>query len=158
MNLVTENVGYELLWAYLTPQLESTSRNLVSWGCPLLWLRWICRRWSAQAGIPFRKRKTKRRTCWIPFLYWGVHSTRLRVRTNFGYRFQNIDIFSRVEWHLKEGDTFDPIKHIATVRGKARHLLLGERVALNMLARCSGIATQYVFVFTVQVVVMEHVT
>ncbi|KIJ70125.1 hypothetical protein HYDPIDRAFT_104794 [Hydnomerulius pinastri MD-312] len=48
----------------------------------------------------------------------------------------------QVEWHMKEGDTFEPVKHVATVRGKARHLLLGERVALNMLARCSGIATR----------------
>ncbi|KAG7096758.1 hypothetical protein E1B28_004170 [Marasmius oreades] len=48
----------------------------------------------------------------------------------------------QVEWHLKEGDTFEPVKHVATVRGKARLLLLGERVALNMLARCSGIATK----------------
>uniref|UniRef100_A0A0W0EZB9 Nicotinate-nucleotide pyrophosphorylase [carboxylating] n=1 Tax=Moniliophthora roreri TaxID=221103 RepID=A0A0W0EZB9_MONRR len=47
-----------------------------------------------------------------------------------------------VEWHMKEGETFEPVKHVATVRGKARHLLLGERVALNMLARCSGIATK----------------
>jgi len=47
-----------------------------------------------------------------------------------------------VEWHVKEGDTFEPVKHVATVRGKVRHLLLGERVALNMLARCSGIATK----------------
>ncbi|KAJ8584783.1 nicotinate-nucleotide diphosphorylase [Rhizopogon salebrosus TDB-379] len=47
-----------------------------------------------------------------------------------------------VEWHMQEGETFEPIKHVATVRGKARHLLLGERVALNMLARCSGIATK----------------
>ncbi|KAG1755501.1 Quinolinate phosphoribosyl transferase [Suillus lakei] len=47
-----------------------------------------------------------------------------------------------VEWHIQEGETFEPVKHIATVRGKARHLLLGERIALNMLARCSGIATK----------------
>ncbi|KAF9453052.1 nicotinate-nucleotide diphosphorylase [Macrolepiota fuliginosa MF-IS2] len=47
-----------------------------------------------------------------------------------------------VEWHLNESDSFEPIKHVATVRGKARHLLLGERVALNLLARCSGIATK----------------
>jgi len=46
-----------------------------------------------------------------------------------------------VEWHVTEGDEFEPVKHIATVRGKARYLLLGERVALNLLARCSGIAT-----------------
>jgi nicotinate-nucleotide pyrophosphorylase (carboxylating) len=45
---------------------------------------------------------------------------------------------------MQEGETFEPIKHVATVRGKARHLLLGERVALNMLARCSGIATKWV--------------
>ncbi|KAF9057981.1 Quinolinate phosphoribosyl transferase [Panaeolus papilionaceus] len=56
------------------------------------------------------------------------------------------EIFSQlgcsVEWHMKEGDTFEPVKHIATVRGKARFLLLGERIALNLLARCSGIATR----------------
>lgn len=48
---------------------------------------------------------------------------------------------------MKEGETFDPVKHVATVRGKARHILLGERVALNMLARCSGIATKYAPLF-----------
>ncbi|KAL5488187.1 BNA6 [Sanghuangporus weigelae] len=48
----------------------------------------------------------------------------------------------KVEWHVQEGEEFDPIKHVATVRGKARLLLLGERVALNLLARCSGIATK----------------
>ncbi|KAF7301850.1 Nicotinate-nucleotide pyrophosphorylase [Mycena indigotica] len=47
-----------------------------------------------------------------------------------------------VEWHIEEGDTFEPVKHVATVTGPARHLLLGERVALNLLARCSGIATK----------------
>ena len=51
-------------------------------------------------------------------------------------------VIIRVEWHVKEGDTFEPVKHIATVKGKARFLLLGERVALNLLARCSGIATK----------------
>ena len=52
---------------------------------------------------------------------------------------------NRVEWHVAEGDEFEPIKHIATVRGKARYVLLGERVALNILARCSGISTACVF-------------
>ena len=37
---------------------------------------------------------------------------------------------------------FTPVAHVATVRGPARKLLLGERVALNTLARCSGIATK----------------
>ncbi|PVI03287.1 nicotinate-nucleotide diphosphorylase [Periconia macrospinosa] len=38
--------------------------------------------------------------------------------------------------------SFQPITHCATVRGPVRNLLLGERVALNTLARCSGIATK----------------
>ncbi|KAK0441258.1 Quinolinate phosphoribosyl transferase [Desarmillaria tabescens] len=48
----------------------------------------------------------------------------------------------QVEWHYKEGDTFGPLRTVATVKGKVRNLLLGERVAVNILARCSGIATQ----------------
>lgn len=47
-----------------------------------------------------------------------------------------------VEWKVKDGEVFHPVAHIATVKGKAHHLLLGERVALNLLARCSGIATR----------------
>jgi nicotinate-nucleotide pyrophosphorylase (carboxylating) len=50
----------------------------------------------------------------------------------------------RIQWLIREGETFEPVKHIATVRGKARFLLLGERIALNLLARCSGIATKWV--------------
>ena len=47
-----------------------------------------------------------------------------------------------VSWHSPEGAALAPVAHAATVRGPARQLLLGERVALNTLARCSGIATQ----------------
>lgn len=47
-----------------------------------------------------------------------------------------------VEWHMSEGESFEPIKKVATVTGPTRKLLLGERVALNMLARCSGVATK----------------
>ncbi|KAI9834243.1 MAG: hypothetical protein M1819_003081 [Sarea resinae] len=47
-----------------------------------------------------------------------------------------------VEWHVKEGQTIEPVKHCATVRGPVRKILLGERVALNTLARCSGVATK----------------
>ncbi|KAJ5299363.1 Aldolase-type TIM barrel [Penicillium atrosanguineum] len=35
-----------------------------------------------------------------------------------------------------------PVQHCATVRGPIRKILLGERVALNILARCSGIASK----------------
>ncbi|OQU98549.1 hypothetical protein CLAIMM_04316 isoform 4 [Cladophialophora immunda] len=52
-----------------------------------------------------------------------------------------------VEWHYGEGTYLDPTPaggkiKVATVRGPTRKLLLGERVALNTLARCSGVATR----------------
>lgn len=53
-----------------------------------------------------------------------------------------------VEWYLEEGAEVVPSKEnngkvkVATVSGATRQLLLGERVGLNMLARCSGIATK----------------
>ncbi|KAJ5219819.1 hypothetical protein N7468_009023 [Penicillium chermesinum] len=49
-----------------------------------------------------------------------------------------------IEWHIKEGQPLSPspIHHCATVRGPIRKILLGERVALNILARCSGIASK----------------
>ena len=53
-----------------------------------------------------------------------------------------VNLLLSVEWHLREGEAFTPIMTVATVRGPARQLLLGERVALNLLARCSGIATK----------------
>lgn len=54
----------------------------------------------------------------------------------------------RVEWLMDEGAEIiptakpDPPLTVAIVYGKARLLLLGERVALNVLARASGIATR----------------
>ncbi|RVX72811.1 Nicotinate-nucleotide pyrophosphorylase [carboxylating] [Exophiala mesophila] len=52
-----------------------------------------------------------------------------------------------VTWHYNEGSYLDPDKvggkiKVATVTGPTRKLLLGERVALNTLARCSGVATK----------------
>lgn len=50
-----------------------------------------------------------------------------------------------IEWKFKEGDAIQ--LHggkrvvVAVVKGPVRNLLLGERVALNTLARCSGVAT-----------------
>jgi nicotinate-nucleotide pyrophosphorylase len=53
-----------------------------------------------------------------------------------------------VEWQLEEGATIDTSTSpygkvvVAIVRGKARNLLMGERTALNVLTRTSGVATQ----------------
>ena len=52
-----------------------------------------------------------------------------------------------VVWHMKEGDRVEPTPsnpkvRVATVRGPARLLLLGERTALNILSRASGVASE----------------
>lgn len=51
-----------------------------------------------------------------------------------------------VEWFTQDGayNTPEGKLAVAKVTGPVRNLLLGERVALNTLARCSGIATAYV--------------
>jgi nicotinate-nucleotide pyrophosphorylase len=52
-----------------------------------------------------------------------------------------------VDWYADEGSHIEATSihggrvQLATVRGSARGLLLGERVALNILARCSGVAS-----------------
>lgn len=48
----------------------------------------------------------------------------------------------RVSWNLKEGQAFEPVAVIAVVEGDAQDVMLGERTALNLLARASGIATK----------------
>lgn len=51
----------------------------------------------------------------------------------------------QVSWHVKEGTMVGEggaKQCVATVTGPTRKLLLGERVALNVIARCSGIATK----------------
>lgn len=58
----------------------------------------------------------------------------------FDQVFRQLDC--KVEWHWHEGTPFESISHLATVKGPARKILLGERVALNTLARCSGIAAR----------------
>lgn len=59
----------------------------------------------------------------------------------------------QVEWHAKEGSHVEGPRgknfgaragksKLATVTGSARSIMQGERVALNILARCSGVASQ----------------
>jgi nicotinate-nucleotide pyrophosphorylase (carboxylating) len=46
-----------------------------------------------------------------------------------------------VERHVGDGDLVQPGSKLLTVRGRARHVLLAERTALNFASRLSGIAT-----------------
>lgn len=55
--------------------------------------------------------------------------------------FALLDPATRVEARVADGDEVVPGELLATVRGDARVLLSGERVALNFLQRMSGIAT-----------------
>ena len=45
-----------------------------------------------------------------------------------------------VEWLAREGDAIEPPARVAVVRGPVRALLQGERTALNIISRASGIA------------------
>ncbi|AAW42323.1 hypothetical protein CNBC3210 [Cryptococcus deneoformans B-3501A] len=74
-------------------------------------------------------------------ILWGKSGGVLAGVPFFEEVFKQVDC--AVEWLMPEGSVVPPDTKtkVAIVRGKARQLLLGERVALNTLARCSGIAT-----------------
>lgn len=55
--------------------------------------------------------------------------------------FTRVDPTIRVDRHLADGDPIVPGTQIATITGPARGVLRGERVALNLAQRLSGIAT-----------------
>jgi nicotinate-nucleotide pyrophosphorylase (carboxylating) len=46
-----------------------------------------------------------------------------------------------IEWHVRDGDGVDPGDVLATIAGPARTVLRAERVAINLLAHLSGVAT-----------------
>jgi len=58
----------------------------------------------------------------------------------FNKIFESLDC--KVTWILQEGDEIKPVQEVAIVKGPAKNILLGERTALNIMARCSGIATR----------------
>jgi nicotinate-nucleotide pyrophosphorylase (carboxylating) len=55
--------------------------------------------------------------------------------------FQELEVATRLESLIPEGEWAAPGTTIATVRARARTHLAGERVALNFLQRLSGVAT-----------------
>jgi nicotinate-nucleotide pyrophosphorylase (carboxylating) len=55
--------------------------------------------------------------------------------------FTRVDPAVRVERHLADGDPIASGTVIATITGSARAILRGERVALNLAQRLSGVAT-----------------
>jgi len=57
------------------------------------------------------------------------------------YAFKLAAASIRVKFHVRDGQKFAAGRKIVTVQGPMRGLLKGERIALNLLARLSGIAT-----------------
>jgi nicotinate-nucleotide pyrophosphorylase (carboxylating) len=55
--------------------------------------------------------------------------------------YRQVDPTVVVEWERQDGDAVEPGAVLAQVRGRVRSILLGERVALNLLSHCSGVAS-----------------
>lgn len=55
--------------------------------------------------------------------------------------FRQLDPGISLNWSVQEGDQITPEQTVCTLRGNARHLLTGERTALNFLQTLSGTAT-----------------
>jgi nicotinate-nucleotide pyrophosphorylase (carboxylating) len=56
--------------------------------------------------------------------------------------FSRVDASLAVEAHVAEGTRVTEGTRLWTVRGRARPILMGERVALNLVQRMCGVATQ----------------
>jgi len=55
--------------------------------------------------------------------------------------YRQVDGRVELEWHFHDGDSMAGGAQIARVGGPLRSVLTGERVALNFLCHCSGVAT-----------------
>lgn len=55
--------------------------------------------------------------------------------------FRQLDPSIQIDWHVQDADRVKANTVLATVTGNARHILSGERCALNFLQTLSGVAT-----------------
>jgi len=55
--------------------------------------------------------------------------------------YRQVDPEVEVVWQFRDGDAVDVGAEIGEVSGSLRSILTGERVALNFLCHCSGVAT-----------------
>ncbi len=55
--------------------------------------------------------------------------------------FKQLDSNISIEWHFSDGDAIQPEQELCYLQGSARHLLSGERTALNFLQTLSATAT-----------------
>lgn len=97
---------------------DITSQLIVPKDCKAL-AQIICKEEMILAGMPFVKR------------FFNILSL------NFGFQSDQLSF----EEYYKDGDFVKKGSIVASLKGNARLLLAGERIALNILQRLSGIAT-----------------
>ena len=56
--------------------------------------------------------------------------------------FKQLDTAIQIDWHYQDGDYIQSDQELCRLHGSARHLLSGERTALNFLQTLSATATQ----------------
>lgn len=89
--------------------------------------------------VPTGLRASARLVARSPGVACGLHLARAV--------FQELDPRAEVDLLVDDGDPVEPGTSLAAIRGEARAILTAERVALNFVARLSGVATltrQYV--------------
>lgn len=89
---------------------------------------------TSQLLIPAEARATAVLNARVPGVFSGA--------TVFRDAMLLVDPDTEVELLLADGDAFDAGTHLARVSGRARSVLLAERVALNLVQRMSAIATK----------------
>jgi nicotinate-nucleotide pyrophosphorylase (carboxylating) len=55
--------------------------------------------------------------------------------------FRQLDSRIQISWHFQDGQSIEASQTVCTLSGNARHLLTGERTAMNFLQTLSGTAT-----------------
>lgn len=60
----------------------------------------------------------------------------------FDQVFRQLDPLVQIDWHARDGERVLPGQLLCALRGNLRHLLTGERTALNYLQLLSGTATR----------------
>lgn len=88
---------------------------------------------TTRAAVPAERRATARILAKAPGVLAGTEAVREVYR--------QLDPEVRIEWVADDGTATAAGDRVATLAGPARSLLTGERVALNLLGRLSGIAT-----------------
>ncbi len=88
---------------------------------------------TSEAAIPSDARATARLVSRVTGVFAGGMPLELA--------FTRAEPTLSVERHLTDGDALAPGTLIATISGSARGILRGERVALNLAQRLSGVAT-----------------